>query len=160
MLNIEYVPITELRPNEQNPRKNDENVGRVVKSIEAFGWTNPILVRKADNTVIAGHTRLKAAIEKGMDKVPVVFLDLNETDALTYMLADNKLTERAEWDGLKLAEIFAELDQLNVDLDLTGFDKIEIEDYVLGPTGILPEKEITEEDMEGKNECPKCGYSW
>jgi hypothetical protein len=63
------------------------------------------------------------------------------------MLADNKLTERVEWDGLKLAGIFAELDQLNVDLDLTGFDKFEIDEYVLGPTD-MPEAEAYTRKIE------------
>jgi len=158
MLKIEYMPINQLRPNMRNPRKNDENVDRVVKSIEAFGWTNPILVRKADNTVIAGHTRLKAAIKKGMDEVPVVKLDLDETDANVYMLADNKLVERAEWDGLKLAEMFAELDQLNVDLELTGFDKVEIDEIVIGPTG-MPDNEAGDNELK-LVKCPECGFEF
>ena len=133
-LKIEYLPAKDLVPCPQNPRKNDEAVSSLVSSMEAFGWTNPILVRRDNNMVIAGHTRLKAAIERGVDEVPVIYLDLDETDAKTYMLADNKLTEMAEWDGLKLAEMFAELDQLNVDLDLTGFNAEEIADYVIGPT--------------------------
>ena len=127
-LKIEYVKTDKLKLNPKNPRKNDESVQAVVKSMEAFGWTNPILARRANNMVIAGHTRLKAAIEKGIDKVPVVFLDLDETDADVYMVADNKLTENTDWDFPKLADILVEFDGLNVDMDLTGFDESEIED--------------------------------
>lgn len=142
-LEIEYIPIGELTPCPQNPRKNADNVPSVAKSIDAFGWTNPILARREDNMVVAGHTRLKAAIGRGMTEVPVIYLDLDPTDAKAYMLADNKLTENVEWDGLKLAEIFAELDQLNVDLDLTGFSTDEINNYVLGPTDMPG---LTDED--------------
>ncbi|MHC4483558.1 MAG: ParB N-terminal domain-containing protein, partial [Planctomycetota bacterium] len=75
-LRVEYVPIELLTMCEQNPRKNDANVEALVKSITAFGWTNPILARRENRMVIAGHARLKAAKAKGLDKVPVIFLDL------------------------------------------------------------------------------------
>jgi site-specific DNA-methyltransferase (adenine-specific) len=127
-LKIEYVPIEQLKPFEGNPRKNDESVDAVVKSIEAFGYTNPILARKANNEIIAGHTRLKALQQLGAKQAPVIFLDLNETDARVYSVFDNKSVENADWDFPKLADLLVEFDQLNVDLDLTGFNADEIED--------------------------------
>lgn len=162
-LKIEYVSTSTLIPSPQNPRKNDASVGAVVRSMEAFGWTNPILARRENNIVIAGHTRLKAAAEQGIEEVPVVYLDLDETDAKTYMLADNRLTELAEWDGLKLGEIFAELDELNVDLDLTGFNPEEIEDRVCGPTfapGTLDEQGKLDELEPKIVKCPGCGMEF
>lgn len=146
-LKIEYAETASLIPCPANPRKNDENVDRLIKSMAAFGWTNPILVRRENNMVIAGHTRLKAAVKAGLKNVPVVYLDLSDADAKTYMLADNKLTERAEWDGLKLAEIFAELDQANVDLDLTGFESDAIEEFVAGPSSMPADLEMQEVDV-------------
>ena len=107
--------------------------------MKAFGWTNPILVRRANSMVIAGHARLKAAIEEGLDKVPVVFLDMNETDADVYMVADNKLTENTEWDFPKLADLLVDFDQLNVNLDLTGFTPEEIND--IAPATFEPQAE-------------------
>ena len=124
------MQIDSVKLNPANPRKNDETVEAVVKSIKAFGYTNPILVRRDDGVVIAGHTRVKALKQLGFDKVPVVYLDLSETDAKAYMLTDNKLTENTEWDFPKLADLFVELDGLNVDLDLTGFSADEIADFV------------------------------
>ena len=159
-LKIEYVPIDNIKLNPANPRKNDENVMRLIKSMEEFGWTNPILVQKSTGIIIAGHTRYKAAKEKGIKQVPIVYLDLDDTKALAYMLADNKLTELVEWDGLKLAEIFNELDQVNFDLELTGFNKDEIEDYVIGPTGFKPdesEQPRLDELSPIMVKCPKCG---
>lgn len=140
-LEVEYVPIERLRFYEGNPRKNDESVESIIKSIEVFGFVNPILVRRANYEIIAGHTRVKAMQALEQKEVPVIFLDLDETDAHVYNLFDNKSVENTDWDGLKLAEMFAELDELNVDLDLTGFSPDEIKNIVIGPTGI-PEEPI------------------
>ena len=71
-MKIEYVNTDELFLNPKNPRHNDENVENVVKSIEAFGWTQPILARRSNNMVIAGQTRVIAAKEKGLKPVPVI----------------------------------------------------------------------------------------
>jgi DNA modification methylase len=127
-LKIEYVAIGDLRPWEQNPRRNDESVDAIVKSIQAFGYTNPILVRRADKQVIAGHTRIKAMQQIGETHIPVIYLDLDETDAHVYAIFDNKSVELADWDLPKLADLFVDLDGLNVDLDLTGFGMDEIEE--------------------------------
>ena len=157
-LKIEYVPTDQLRLNPKNPRKNDETVQSIVDSMKAFGWTNPILVRRANSMVIAGHARLKAAIEEGLDKVPVVFLDMNETDADVYMVADNKLTENTEWDFPMLADLFVDFDQLNVNLDLTGFTPDEINDIApatFEPTG---EEQPRLDQLEPiMTKCPDCG---
>jgi ParB family chromosome partitioning protein len=126
-LTIEYVSLNKLKPFEGNPRRNDESVDAVVKSIEAFGYTNPILARRANNEIIAGHTRLKALKKLGAKKAPVIYLDLDETDARVYSVFDNKSVELADWDFPKLADLLVEFDQLNVDLDLTGFNDDEID---------------------------------
>jgi DNA modification methylase len=146
-LSIEYVGTDTLILCESNPRKNDVAVESMVQSFKAFGWTNPILVRRDNNTVIAGHTRLKAARAEGLAVVPVVYLDLNEVDAKAYMLADNKMVENVEWDFPKLADLFVELDGLNVDLSLTGFTPEEIEDIApatFGGEGLTDDDAVPE----------------
>ena len=153
-LKVEYIDINQLRPWEDNPRKNDEAVEDIVKSFEAFGYTNPILVRKQNNEIIAGHTRVKALQSIGESQVPVILLDMDEADAHAYALYDNKSVENTEWDGLKLGEVFAQLDELNVDLDLTGFTAEEIEDFVIGPTDEPQEPE----PQNNSKVCPECGY--
>ena len=157
MLTIEYVEIDKLKMNPRNPRKNADSVAGIVKSIESFGFVNPLLVRRANNQIVAGHTRLLAARDKGMDKVPVVYLDLDETDSEVYAIFDNKSVENTEWDGLKLAELFAEFDELNVDLSLTGFDKLGIDDIVLGPMGMPEQGEGVGDDMPSQERCQTCG---
>jgi len=85
-----WVPVEQLKPWAQNPRKNDAAVATVVESIRRFGFGAPLLARKADGELIAGHTRLKAALKLGLPKVPVRYLDLDPTDAHLLALADNK----------------------------------------------------------------------
>lgn len=157
-LQIEYVSADKLVPCPQNPRKNDKSIPALAKSIEAFGWTNPILARKDNNMIIAGHTRLEAAKERGIAEVPVIYLDLSDADAKTYMLADNKLTELADWDDLKLGEIFSELDELNIDLDLTGFNPLEVKVHVGGPINLNESQGVGE--CEKSFHCPKCGFEF
>ena len=90
-----WVPIAELHPWGQNPRLNEPAVAKVADSIKRFGFGAPLLARP-NGELIAGHTRLKAAISLGLDRVPVRFLDLDPADARLMALADNKLAEIAE----------------------------------------------------------------
>ena len=120
------IQITEIKPYENNPRKNDDAVDEVANSIKAFGFKNPIIVDK-DMVIIAGHTRLKAAQKLGLTMVPVIVAeDLNEDQANALRLADNKTAEIAKWDKKKLEE---ELKQINweilgIDMTDVGFNDI------------------------------------
>lgn len=120
-----WVPRSALRPWADNPRKNDGAVAAVMASIKRFGFGAPILARKADGEVIAGHTRLKAAEALGLDTVPVRYVDLDPAEAHLLALADNKLNEKAEWDGIKVAEILSGygLD----DAEIAGWGKEELD---------------------------------
>lgn len=71
---IIYLKISELKPYANNPRKNEDAIDMVAKSIEDFGFKNPIIVDK-NMVIIAGHTRLEAAKQLGMDEVPVIVAD-------------------------------------------------------------------------------------
>ena len=74
MIEIEYIPISEVIPYSKNPRKNDQAVDIVAKSIQSYGFKNPIILDK-NNIIIAGHTRLKAAQKLGLNEVPVIWAD-------------------------------------------------------------------------------------
>jgi len=126
---VEYVPIASLKPWAKNPRLNDETVDSIVKSIEKFGYTNPVLVRRADNRIIAGHTRVKALTKIGETVAPVIFMDIGKTDADLYALFDNKSTENTAWDPPKLSELFIDLKEMGADIELTGFSLSEISGY-------------------------------
>ena len=156
-LKIEYVPIEKLKPFLGNPRKNDESVNAVVKSIEAFGYTNPVLVRRATNEIIAGHTRIKALQKIGAKEAPVIYLDLDEASAHTYAVFDNKSVELADWDMPKLADLFVDLDQLNVDMNLTGFSADEIDLIAPSTFEPVPENEQSRLDQKNPVKCPECG---
>jgi DNA modification methylase len=122
-----WVPIGQLKPWDKNPRNNADAVARVAASIKRFGFGAPIVARRADHQIIAGHTRLLAAQKLGLSQVPVRFLDLDPVDAKLLALADNKLGEIAEWNEPQLAEILAELKLEDADLFATGFDNQEID---------------------------------
>ena len=130
-----WVPIAKLVPWADNPRHNDEAVALVADSIKRFGFASPIIARSEDNMVIAGHTRLKAAQELGLDKVPVRFLDLDPADARMLALADNKTSELAAWDEVKLSELLGAMtdDELGSMLT-TGWDQAEL-DALMGNWG-------------------------
>jgi hypothetical protein len=107
----------DVHPYPGNPRINDDAVQAVAESLKEFGWKQPIVV-DADGTVIAGHTRLKAAKRLGMETVPVIVAsDLTPEQVQAYRLADNKVGELATWDMGKLGE---ELDGL-LDFDMGRF---------------------------------------
>ena len=108
-LATEWVPIAGLVPWERNPRINDAAAVRLARTIEAHGWTTPLLVQAGTGRVIAGHTRLKAAALLGLDEVPIVRLDVDDRRATEIALADNRLGELAEWDDDGLAALLAEL---------------------------------------------------
>ena len=126
---VEYVPIDSLKPWAKNPRLNDETVDSIVKSIEKFGYTNPVLVRRADNRIIAGHTRVKALKQIGETVAPVIFMDIGKTDADLYALFDNKSTENTAWDPPKLSELLVDLKDIGADIEITGFSMDEITGY-------------------------------
>ena len=104
----EWVDTASLVPWDRNPRRNDENVARVAKSIKRFGFASPIIARTADRTIIAGHTRWKAAQSLGLERVPVRFLDLDPADAQLLALADNRLNELSPWDDAQLQKLLGE----------------------------------------------------
>jgi ParB-like chromosome segregation protein Spo0J len=156
-LEIKYVAPSTLVPFVGNPRQNEQAIDPVKRSIEHFGFINPIIARRSDNMIICGHTRWKAALEDDLKEVPVVFVDMTENDAKLYNLADNKLGEFATWDIPGLDAVLAELRELDVDLTIAGFDM-----DLSGMKEIEPgkgEKEL-DENIETEIECPKCGYKW
>lgn len=123
-MEIKEIKIEELKPYENNPRHNEAAVGPVANSIKEFGFKVPIIIDK-DNVIIAGHTRLKAAKLLGLETVPCVLADdLTEEQAKAFRLADNKVSELAEWNFDDLEKELEELDAMDLDFDMSefGFD--------------------------------------
>ena len=131
----QWVATSSLVPWEDNPRHNDTAVEQVAESIRRFGFASPIIARREDNMVIAGHTRLRAAGTLGLDRVPVRFLDLDPADARMLALADNKTGELAAWDEGGLSDILGSMSDDDLATMLkTGWDQSEL-DTLLGNWG-------------------------
>ena len=132
-MKIENVHIDSVIPYANNPRNNSDAVDKVAASIQAFGWQQPIVVD--DNmVVIVGHTRLLAAKKLGFNEVPVQVADkLTAEQAKAYRLADNRTNEYASWDMKMLGIELRDLDDLGIDLELTGFNNIELASLLIDP---------------------------
>ena len=118
--------VAAIRPYERNPRLNDKAVDAVAASLKEFGFRQPIVV-DADGVIIAGHTRYKAALQLGLQKVPVhVATDFTPEQVKAYRIADNKTGEIAEWDFTILPIELSELEESGFDLDLLGFGDKEL----------------------------------
>ena len=135
-MKVKEAPIGEVRPYPGNPRVNDGAVEAVVASLREFGWQQPIVV-DADGTIIAGHTRYKAAKRLGMQTVPVVVASgLTPEQVQAYRLADNKVGELADWDAALLdleLDGLADFDMGEFGFEEYGFDalaSLENEDFV------------------------------
>jgi DNA modification methylase len=121
-MNIEHIAVSALRPYPKNARTHSrKQIRQIAKSLERFGFCNPILVDD-DNQIIAGHGRWEAARLLGLDKVPVVRLShLSDDDKRAYIIADNRLSEMAGWDREILAIELQHLIDIGFDVELTGF---------------------------------------
>lgn len=141
-LKIINIPIDDIKEYENNPRKNGKAVNAVLASIRKFGFQNPILINK-QKEILAGHSRIKAAREYGMDEIPCIIIDsLTEEEEKAFRLADNKTGELAEWDKTLL-----EAEMKSIDADdwaEFGFKETELKD-------LKKPDEYT---------CPKCGKTF
>jgi site-specific DNA-methyltransferase (adenine-specific) len=119
-MKIQEWELTQIKPYENNPRKNDAAVDKVAASIQEFGFKVPIIVDR-NGVIVAGHTRLKAAEKLGLKTAPVIVAeDLNDEQVKAFRLADNKTAEFAEWDIESLESELADIS--DIDMDQFGFD--------------------------------------
>jgi DNA modification methylase len=122
-----------LKRYEQNPRKNDAVVDRMVASIDEFGFSCPILA-KSSGDVIDGDLRLKACLKMGMTEVPVIPCDgWTDAQVKAFRLLVNRSVTWADWDLELLAAEFSDLKALDFDLTMTGFSQREIDSFTLQP---------------------------
>lgn len=145
---IEQRAVSDLIPYANNARTHSEaQVTQIAGSIREFGFNNPVLV-DGTNGIIAGHGRVLAARQLGMQNVPVIELGhLSEAQKRAYILADNRLAEQAGWDRELLSLELGELSDLGVDLDMLGFDASELDD-LLSHDAADPREEETPEPPE------------
>ena len=149
---IEHRSVASLIPYANNARTHsDEQVTQIARSIEEFGFVNPVLVG-SDDVIVAGHGRLMAAKQLGMETVPVIVLGhLTETQRRALVIADNQITANSGWDEDLLKQELSELDALDFDLGLMGFSEEELEGLLLMDE---PEGQTDDDDIPEPEEHP------
>ena len=121
-MEIVNIKTDKLIPYVNNPRHNEDAVEKVMASIQEFGFKVPLVIDK-NNVVVTGHTRLKAAKRLGIDEVPcVVADDLSDAQIKAFRIADNKVSEYAEWDEELLKIELEQLEEMNFNLDDLSID--------------------------------------
>jgi hypothetical protein len=160
-LQITYQSVADLKNNTRNARTHSKHqVRQIARSIEAFGFTNPVLLDHS-NTIIAGHGRIAAAKLLGRSVVPTIRLeDLSPDQVRAYLIADNKLAEEAGWNK-SILEI--ELQHLltidDFDITITGFEIPEI-DLLLVPENKKPDPDDTFEVPDTPQAVTQLGDIW
>lgn len=160
----EWVDLATLKPWPKNPRKNDATVAKVALAVKELGWGAPILARREDREVVAGHTRLRAVeqlrkeyrrasqIERDewhkdavrvatANQAPVRFGDWSKEEARLLALADNRIAEESTWDKDVLKDVLADIGR--DDAAIAGFDGEELDRLLAEPT----ESDVTEVDV-------------
>ena len=141
---MQLISIDKLVPYVNNARTHSaEQIIKLRSSLREFGFVNPIIIDR-DFNVIAGHGRLMAAKEEGINEVPCVFADfLTDAQKKAYILADNRMAMDAGWDDELLKIEMEELQNLGYDLEFTGFDEKELAD-LFG----VDDKEVKEDEFD------------
>ncbi len=154
------VAIEKLVPNPRNPNTHSgEQISLLAKIIKAQGWRAPITVSNRSGFIVRGHGRLLAAREVGFIECPVDYQDYGtEAEEWADLIADNRLSEMSEFDPSMLKDLLEELDTGALDMDLTGFDGVALEELML---------QFHTEDPRGSGggagsepkmaTCPNCG---
>ncbi len=132
-LRIEYWPVSRLKMYGRNPRVNDDAISKMRASIREFGFAVPVLARSATGEICDGHLRFKSGVAEGMTEIPVIPCD-GWTDAQmkAFRIAANSSANWAEFDVGLLAGELADLQEMNFDLALTGFDPDELGRMISG----------------------------
>lgn len=174
-MKVQNIPLDDVKPYWRNPRKNEGAVEAVKKSIQDYGFNQPLIL-DAKKVIIAGHTRYKALLELGYKDAPCVIVDLPPAKAKEYRIADNKTSELSEWDmdalipELREIEGVASMQVFFPDLDLQSL----LEDTATVAAVTTAEIEKQQEKMENRFEehsnavqgqyveilCPHCGEAF
>jgi len=148
-----WIDVELIKPHPQNPRNHTpEQIQKIANSIKELGWGRPIILSK-DNFILAGHGAYIAATEKlHLKRVPFRKMDHNHDspEALSYMIADNKLTDESDWNYGKLEPLMDKIDLESFDLSLTGFEEKELKEL----PSLNPENnvDVVEDDFDPDEE--------
>ena len=161
-MKIETLPIAQIVPAKYNPRKNltpkDAEYKKLKRSIEKFGYVEPIIINERTGNVVGGHQRLKVLQDIGIKEIEVSVVDLSEAEEKALNIALNKIS--GEWDMPLLKDLLEELDTGAFDVSLTGFDPAELEELMTQfHTDDLAIQAISA-DTKTTFQCPQCGYEF
>ena len=135
-----------LKPYQHNARTHSKRqIEQIARSIERFGFINPVLI-DASGTIIAGHGRVEAARRLGLSRVPTLRIEhLSDAEKRAYILADNKLAEKAGWDREILAIELQALVDMDFEIEVTGFEMAEV-DFILDEATEIRQAPLLPED--------------
>ena len=154
---IEKKNTADLLPADYNPRKDlkpgDKEYEKLKRSIEQFGYVEPVIWNKTTGRVVGGHQRLKVLIDMGMNEVDCVVVELSEEKEKALNVALNKIS--GEWDNDKLALLIADLQGTDFDVSLTGFEPAELEALFREDT----KKGVHDDDFDVEAELQKPTFS-
>jgi site-specific DNA-methyltransferase (adenine-specific) len=149
-MKIENADINSIQPYINNPRKlKDSAIDKVAMSIKEYGFRQPIVV-DANRIIVVGHTRYRASKKLGLKEVPITIADnLTPEQINAYRIADNRTNEEAEWDIDLLKTEMKELELADFNLDLTGFDEDQLNNFLFEEKeGLTDEDEVPEAPEE------------
>ena len=145
-MQIEKIPLEKLNPAKYNPRKDlkpgDPEYEKLKKSMETFGYVEPIVWNRRTGNIVSGHQRLKILEHQGQREIETVVVDLDEQQEKALNITLNKVS--GEWDLPKLADLISELDDGIFDISITGFDAAEIEHLF----SQVHDKDVKEDDFD------------
>jgi len=156
MAELKMLPVSVLKPAAYNPRKKlkkgDKEYKKIENSIREFGFADPLVVN-ADMTIIGGHQRLNVAIDLGYTEVPCAIVDVDKTREKALNIALNKIT--GAWDDQLLADLLKDLENVNFNLDFTGFEAPEIGQLFSN----IYDKKVKEDNFDVDSELKRPAFS-
>lgn len=170
---IEMLKLSNLKPYENNPRVNDEASIELQKSIKAFGFRIPMVIT-ADNVIVCGHTRYKAAQALGLEEVPCIRCEgMTEEQIRAFRIADNKYGELSHWDNELLRGELSALKDIDFDLNCLGFSENElsglianVDEFVVSMPNLsdfMKDNDPASIEKKSKSNfvtCPECGHKF
>jgi ParB-like chromosome segregation protein Spo0J len=158
-MEIQKISIDQLKPAKYNPRKNlkpgDPEYDKIKRSIQEFGYVEPVIQNKRTGNIVGGHQRLKILKELGETEIECVIVDMDEAHEKALNIALNKIT--GQWNMPMLKDLLQELDAGAIDMALTGFDVQELEELMNQVH--LPEPEKKKKEPQSVI-CPQCGHAF
>lgn len=164
-MDIRKIPVSKINPAPYNPRVDlqpgDPEYEKLKRSIQEFGYVEPLVWNEQTGNLVGGHQRFKILVEQGTTEIEVSVVSLDEIQEKVLNVALNKIS--GDWDEEALATLLSELHEAGVDIDLSGFDEVDLK-RMLGDIEIPNFEEGTEEDQGDLGvlnsklvKCPHCG---